>query len=457
MPITLPNNFTPRPYQLDTLSALDAGVLRSVDVWPRRAGKDLTFAHYTAKRMFQRVGLYLHLLPSAKQARKVVWDAIDNDGRRVLDWVFPKELRDGLPNETEMKLRFKNGSIWQLAGADYFDALVGSNPVGFVMSEAALTDPMAWNYLRPILAGNGGWAAFISTPRGYNWFWRMLKHAKTDPAWHWSHLTTAKTQHISQAALDAERREMPDELFRQEYECDFSAANVGAILGAYIERAEREGRIVPYLPVSLADKIVVSSDIGYRDKAAFWWWRIERGGFSLVDYDEASGLDAEEWIPRIKTRMRPDTLYLPHDARARTFATRHTVVSQFLEGDVANEVRISPLTRKHDSINAARTVLKHCRFDSTKCAEGLEALRNWSFEYKEDNRSFSAEPKHDWSSHGSDAFCEGAKVLQEFVPKKVAAPTIETPATTPLYGFGSLDSLWSQHDRESRRRRARVG
>ena len=454
MNIQLPNCFTPRNYQLDTLSALDAGVLRSINVWPRRAGKDLTFAHYTAKRAFQRVGLYLHLLPNNKQARKVVWDAIDNEGRRVLDWVFPVQLRENT-NETEMKIRFKNGSVWQLAGADFFDALVGSNPVGFVMSEAALTDPQAWNYLRPILAGNGGWAAFISTPRGYNWFWRMLKAAKTNPEWHWSHLTTNETQHISQAILDSERHEMPDELYRQEYECDFSAANVGAILGPYMERAEREGRLLPTVERYHGERIVVSSDIGYRDKAAFWWWRVERGGFTLLDYDEASGLDAEEWMPRLRAKIRPDVLYLPHDARAKTFATRHTVISQFIEGNVAGEVKISPLTKKMDAINAARTVLKHCHFDATRCVDGIEALRNWAFKYNEDNRSFAAEPDHNWASHGADAFCEGAKMLQVMLPAKPVEQIIVPDA--PMYSFGNLDSLWDAHSAHLRQRQRRVG
>ena len=56
---------------------------------------------------------------------------------------------------------------------------------------------------------------------------------------------------------------MPDELFRQEYLCDFSAANVGAIFGKYIEQAEKEGRIVESLPFDPVSDVVISSDIGY--------------------------------------------------------------------------------------------------------------------------------------------------------------------------------------------------
>ena len=45
--------------------------------------------------------------------------------------------------------------------------------------------------------------------------------------------------------------------------------------------------------------VVISSDIGIRDKAAWVWWRVMKGGFEIFDYDEATGLDAEEWIERL--------------------------------------------------------------------------------------------------------------------------------------------------------------
>jgi hypothetical protein len=145
-----------------------------------------------------------------------------------------------------MKITLRNGAMWQLVGSDYYDTIVGSNPFGLVMSEAALSDPRAWSIFRPILAGNGGWAAFISTPRGYNWFHDLMKLAATSPHWYRSHLTVEDTQHISAEVLADERSEMPDELYRQEYMCDFSAANVGAIFGRYIEQAEKEGASAPW-------------------------------------------------------------------------------------------------------------------------------------------------------------------------------------------------------------------
>ena len=56
----------------------------------------------------------------------------------------------------------------QIVGADNFNALVGASPVHVTFSEWSLTDPRAYDFVRPILRENNGSAAFIYTPRGYN-------------------------------------------------------------------------------------------------------------------------------------------------------------------------------------------------------------------------------------------------------------------------------------------------
>lgn len=445
MKIQLPNGFAPRPYQAELMAYFDGGGTRACEVWSRRAGKDMTMVHQAAKSAFRRVGLYLHTLPSHKQARKVVWDNIDNSGRPLLKTAFPIDIVSAR-NETEMKVTFKNGSIWQLVGADYFDSLVGANPVGITMSEAALTAPSAWDYFRPILAANGGWAAFISTPRGKNWFYRLLQTAKasrrSNAPWHWSHLNATQLGHISAAILAQEREEMVDELYRQEYDCDFSAANVGAIFGRWMEACDKSGRVTDDIdPISPNDELIVSSDIGRRDKAAWWWWRPCLGGAELVDYDEGSGMDAEEWCERLRDdHPRPKVLWLPHDAKVKTFQSKKSVIETFLDADIADEVRINPVSSKKDQINAGRRMLPHVRFHATKCAAGVEALWEYAYKYDEEQKIFSHEPKHDWSSHAADAFMGGSQVLEEYIPSK---PSLKQPVTAPLHNAFSLDMLWA--------------
>ena len=135
--IRLPNNFIPRDYQIPLWDYFENGGTRAVAVWHRRAGKDASALNITACKAFERVGVYWHLLPHYAQARKVIWDAIDPvTGGKLIDQAFPKELR-AQTYKQEMKIELKSGSLWQLAGSDNVDTLVGAPPVGVVFSDFA--------------------------------------------------------------------------------------------------------------------------------------------------------------------------------------------------------------------------------------------------------------------------------------------------------------------------------
>lgn len=174
-----------------------------------------------AKRALERVGTYFYFLPEYAQARKVIWDNIDNDGFRMLDHLPPQIIKG--TNDTQLKITLKNGSIIQLLGADTFDKSgVGTNPVGVVFSEYPITRPEIWGFVRPILTVNGGWAIFNGTPRGQNHAFHMLEMAKASPDWFAQVLTVDDTGILSREDIDKERAEgMTDALIDQEYYCKF--------------------------------------------------------------------------------------------------------------------------------------------------------------------------------------------------------------------------------------------
>ena len=189
-------------------------------MWHRRSGKDLTDLNIIIAEMMEHVGNYYYFFPTFAQGKKVIWEGKTKDEVPFLDY-FPKELVDGKPNDSELKIKFKNGSMFQLIGTDNFDAIMGTNPIGCVFSEFSLQNPKAWDYIRPILTENGGWAIFNFTPRGLNHAWKLLQQAKNSPRWFWQVLTVKDTQAISEENLEEERKEMPDDLFRQEFYCEF--------------------------------------------------------------------------------------------------------------------------------------------------------------------------------------------------------------------------------------------
>lgn len=221
MKVQIPHKFNPRTYQLPLLQAMDSGIKRAFIVWHRRSGKDKACFNLLVKKSFERVGTYFYFLPEYSQAKKVIWDNIDNDGFRTIDHI-PKEAI-AKKNDSELKITLVNGSIIQLIGADTFDKSgVGTNPIGVVFSEFPITRPDIWGYVRPILLANGGWAVFNGTPRGQNHAYTMLEMAKESPEWFTQVLTVDDTKIITPEQIEQERAEgMPQQLVDQEYYCKF--------------------------------------------------------------------------------------------------------------------------------------------------------------------------------------------------------------------------------------------
>lgn len=220
MEITIPHKYNPRPYQLPLLQALDNGTKRAIIVWNRRSGKDKTCFNYMIKKSLEKVGTYFYFLPTYKQAKRVIWDNIDNEGFKMLDHI-PKELITST-NATELKIELRNGSIIQLIAADEFKSSgVGTNPIGVVFSEYSISSPEAWKFVAPILAVNGGWAIFNFTPRGMNHAFALLNQYKENPKWFVEVLTNNETQVLTGDALEEERNNNPQEIFEQEYYCKF--------------------------------------------------------------------------------------------------------------------------------------------------------------------------------------------------------------------------------------------
>lgn len=223
--ITLPWQFKARSYQIPILRAWDSGIKRLFWVAHRRSGKDKTIFANVPKKMMERVGTYYYFLPTYAQAKKVVWTGADKDGFKFLDH-FPKEIVKTV-NQSDMIIELINGSILQMVGADNIDRIVGTNPIGVIFSEYSLMKPDVWNFISPILRENDGWAIFIMTPRGTNHAFDLMQTVKNDPKWFCQVLTVEDTKALSDESLEEARKEMPQDLFQQEYFCKFLDNGLG--------------------------------------------------------------------------------------------------------------------------------------------------------------------------------------------------------------------------------------
>mgnify|MGYP001567221933 CR=1 FL=1 len=456
--VVIPNDFTPRPYQARFMRYLDNGGKRAMWVVHRRGGKDLTALHQTCKAMHERRGAYWHVFPTSAQGRKAIWEGFRKDGIRTMENVFPASIRKApkafLPN-AEMVVELKCGSIWRLIGSDKME-VVGAGPVGVVFSEYALAKPRTWDLVRPMLRENDGWAAFITTPRGTNHAKKLYDAALKDPSWFCELRTLVDTRAYDPEKTLAEERAsgMPEELIRQEYLCDWTAALVGSVWGDLLEALERRGAVAEFS--HNGRPVYTSWDLGFTDATGIWFWRPTPNGIDVLDHYENQGRPLSHYFDELDRRAaesgyRYAKHWLPHDARAHTLLTGASIQEQFELRYGRGSVAIAPSLSLLDGIQAARWLLqRETRFHS-RCAAGLEALKAYRYEFSEDRKTYSKKPVHDWSSHTADAWRTTACVVR--TAELLARP--DEPAAKPLardLNSFSLDELWETAPQRDTRR-----
>ena len=374
------------------------------------------------------------MLPQYNQARKVVWDGIDREGRRMIDQAFPMELRSGM-NDQEMKIELKCGSIWQLVGSDNYDSLVGANPVGVVFSEYAVADPRAWDYLRPILTENKGWALFIYTFRGRNHGHKLWKMAQGNPDWFCQTLTVDDTWGnggtVSPEDVEAERREAIEEgkgeaLIQQEYYCNVDAPVQGAYYADLFLALKKDKRLtrVPYEPLV---PVTTAWDLGMHDDMSIWF--AQKVGFEtrIIDHfsDHGKGLDYYCQAVRARGYQYEEHL-VPHDAQVRELTYGGKSRLEFLQKQGVGRFRALPRWGLEDGHQAVRALLPGCWFDSAKCGDGVESLINHHRDKNEKTNTFVNLPVKDWTSHDEAAFrylAQGLRAPTDKKPRKTQAET----------------------------------
>jgi phage terminase large subunit len=410
---------------------MENGGTRAVEVAHRRWGKDDCALHYTAVSAFKRIGNYWHLLPKYDQARKSIWDAVNpRTSMRRIDEAFPPELRTRTRNDS-MFIEFRNGSTWQLVGSDNYNAIVGSPPVGLVLSEWALADPMAWAYLSPILEENGGWAMFVFTSRGDNHGKTTYENALKSPKWFAERLTALDTPVFSKEQLDEILQQninmfgtaLGTALYSQEYMCDFAGAVMGAYYASALVTARAEGRVtsVPWDPGVEVDTFW---DLGLNDAMAIWFMQPRGQSYHWIDYYEGRGFGMEHYANVLKEKPYVyGNHWMPHDAKRRELSTGiiAKTVKQTAEDLGIKPVMLVDRARNMDviikeHIPAGRNAIARSWFDEQKCYKGLAGLENYRAEYDEKKKKLGDRPLHDWTSNPADAFrtfAAGYKVREE--------------------------------------------
>jgi hypothetical protein len=412
----------------------------------RRAGKtvaavnDIIRAAITYPR---KNALFGYVSPYANQSRRIAWDYFKYYAQPILQEA----------NEVQMTLTLVNGIKIGLYGADSADNLRGLGFAGLYLDEYADFRPSVFgNVLRPALSDFQGWCVFSGTPKGRNAFYDIYTTAQRLPQeWFLLRLPASTSGLLPSSELAAAQAQLSPDQYLQEYECDFSASlGIGAFFGKEMRDAENEGRIcaVPYNPDL---PVYTAWDLGYRDDTAIWFYQLGRGEIRVIDFYAVSGENIHDIANVVLTKgYRYAKHHLPHDARAKSLQTGKSIVEQLAAHLDIAKLAVVPDIGLQNGIQATRLILPRVYFDAERCRDGIEALRQYQREYDEDKKAYRQNPRHDWTSHPSDAFRMLAVSWQEIADKPPALepkPLMVGPQNTV-----TLNDMWQVHDRQSSRR-----
>ena len=207
--------FEPDP---DQARALDPFIRRGLLNCCRQWGKSTTVAIRAVHQAFHRPGsLTIVASPSARQSAEFV--------RKAGGFVRALGIRPRGDGDNPVSLVLPNGS--RIVGLPGREATIrGFSSVALLLIDEASRVPCElYHAVRPMIAANADAAIWLlSTPNGRQGF---FYDAWSEPGSEWTRIETPATQcpRIRPEFLEEERRHLTDQMFRQEYLCEFVAAD----------------------------------------------------------------------------------------------------------------------------------------------------------------------------------------------------------------------------------------
>jgi len=129
-------------------------------------------------------------------------------------------------SEAERRLELTGGGRLMVWSAQNFDSIRGNKPKAVILDEAAMMNPEVWTaVVRPALSDKKGFAYFLSTPRGRNFFYDLFQMGLSEeskyknyiswrfPSWH--------NPYVPKSEFIEAKSTLHQKIFAQEYLAEF--------------------------------------------------------------------------------------------------------------------------------------------------------------------------------------------------------------------------------------------
>ena len=273
-------------------------------------------------------------------------------------------------SDTELRIDFINGSTIEFKSGEVLDRLRGSTLHGVIIDEVRDQHKDLWPLvIRPMLAVTGGWAAFASTPNGFDQFYDLFQQAETDPDWKALSAPSTCNPLFTQSEFEAARKQMSESEFAQEILAEFRDMMAGKAYrnhGSYNQTSvnpfARNGeKLSLYLP------IVVGLDFNVNPMC---WTLGQTNGHKIHFFDEIviNDTNTHECAPELLSRVlsHPPGVILIGDStgesrntKAKTGDSDYSIIMELFQ---ANNVKIENRTPScnpgvKDRVNQVNTLL----------------------------------------------------------------------------------------------------
>lgn len=312
--VTIP--YKPRSYARTNIHPGLESHKRAVLVCHRRYGKTVIVVNHMIKMAIKcqkKMPIFAYIAPFRNQAKTIAWSYLK---------YYVNVLPGITVNESELYIEFPSrhqgcsGARIYIRGADKPDSLRGMYFDGVVLDEPAQIKSDLWNEaLLPALVDRDGWAVFIGTPKGQNFFYEIWQAAQKDGEWYSCMVRADESGLFDEGGEYGPERyeqlkaEMPEVKFRQEMLCDFSASNENALI-TIDEVTAAADRAYSKEDIGLAPVILGVDVARYGDDSCVITKRQGLAAFEPMVFRDIDNMTFAAYLMREIDRNNPDAVFV---------------------------------------------------------------------------------------------------------------------------------------------------
>ena len=383
-------------------------------------------------------GVFLYIAPFLKQARSVVWNTL----KQFATYVDPDTGEHiPLPNikirEDECSMTFlDNNARIMLAGADSPDSLRGQHPHFVVFDEVQDMKTEALEIVAPALLSHSADVIFIGTPKKGNNLLRIQRDRAREAVaagmnnWFYCEINHERSGRFTAEEKAEIKATMTDAKWRQEMELDWDAVSSSAFYSEFLTP-----EVVTDVAWDPSKPVITGWDLGTSDYTVIWFAQQHGDTINIFDYYQNKGADKDINFYINMLRRKPyDYAYhiMPHDSAKHHLISKKSVVDH-VKAAGYRVVQVPRTKARKDDVLMVQATLHRCRFDRTRCDEGIENLHQYRSKVDPSTGEETGEPidKGDDAADALKTLLIGLKKQQPNTHRKDMSWLYGTPARDP--------------------------